>query len=379
MALKINSTKVYPQTTDFKTFSLIDANDDEQLSELEYPFASVLKFEENAKKFNESDFDIHFFKNRFRFNEQCIFKLYKENTNNDNAFGWFFPISVFNEGQQIIETDIEKINALEKSSNERFLIEQVLYPAFRCLLLDKNDHSKNVEEISNLSDFYDSEAYILIIHSETFSKKLQLKIEFILPDLFSNGFCYIEKQIDFDKKEDLKKNTKNEVPKFGNLVVKSISPQLIGEVYIHELFKGLLSEKLHPLMRFHILYQVIELLINKIGYQNFEQEKAQVTNKQFNNYKEITDFLDDFKMNESSRIKQLFETKSTVSVSKYPLIMTTSLAQKEDLAPRVYEIRNKLVHGFHFLKTQDPTIEVEIEQLNREFEQLIVETIIQYT
>lgn len=323
---------------------------------------------------SKNDTAVFFFKNKLRFTENYIFQL-----KISQSFGWIFPISIYKDNQ------ILKDN--ENNKNKHFFENNFLYPAFQHLLSNpfELNNENNAEKITSI---YDEETYILIADKERFETELESDINKIIPALYQMGFCYVEKKNDFEQ-IFIKKETIENIDKdaFSNITIEITSSKLEQEKYIQELFKSLLKYQLHPIMRFYLLYQVIELLINKIGLEKFDTQKEKIKSFLEDNvaitFYEIDDILKKFpkmELSENKRINLLFEEKCGLTLSNYDKLKEKKLFKTnyENLSDLVYEHRNKIIHGYYDLKISIQNIDEKLEEFNYEFEKLIVDIILKY-
>lgn len=391
-----------PLKLDKQTFTVITTDDISFLSQDE-SFSISYPFRPSVYESTE-EYDIHLFKNRYGSSERHIFQICHQNI----CFGWIFPLIIFDDPDGFIQNILEITGfngledqtiqnslKLEENKTKKFFYEKVAYPAFRKLVEDSLIHKP--AEVGKteykILDFYDEETVVLIVSKTKLEKLSPLKIEDFIPDFFKWGYVLIHKEDDFYIIEVNQQNPHSildEKKTFEKIKVEPLSKMLRNEVYITELFKNVLKVKLHPLVRFHLLYQVIELLINQIGIQQFNDNVAALTDLQnikpsdLRSVHEIKDLLERIRKldvpNEQERINKLIDEKCKLKKVDYQGFYKHDLIDDNntELPKQIYKLRNLLVHGYYSLFSKDKDIDKKIDLINRELEKLIVDIVINY-
>jgi hypothetical protein len=210
--------------------------------------------------------------------------------------------------------------------------------------------------------------------------------EHYYPFLYENGFAPITKDTDYNDISFQKevKHPWSDKSFFSKVVIKPITPKIqVNDKYTIELFKNVLKVDLHPVVRFHFLYQVIELLINDKGVADFKIKFIQECQTLHN----ITTVYDIEKTiwngikpkGEGERIADILTAAKITDITKYNNLMNNTIAAEAVIAKQLYAIRNKIVHGYHNLLKDNPNIDTEITKINHDFESLIVDILTQYT
>ncbi|MCP4696601.1 MAG: hypothetical protein GY862_07105 [Gammaproteobacteria bacterium] len=194
--------------------------------------------------------------------ENAIFPIESDSKNNNGeTMGFLFSIQALLSD----EHDYRK--------NEHFL--KYALKAFYKLLRQDDNIPFIIPDITSeydlkLTDFYPEDSVILILW--------KAQIESYLPCLYQYGFHHVIAESNLDKasfKEQSEKACQyyqEQLDSLGKkIIAKRISRHLENEVYITQLFTNLLPYQLHPLVRFHLLYQIIELLIPKIASLKFKE------------------------------------------------------------------------------------------------------------
>ena len=356
-------------------------------------------------------YDIHLFKNRFGNLERGIFQI----SIKQGSIAWMLPLSIYDNNIFDFRSEISEAlpsDNAQKLKTHNLFLNCVAYPAFHKLLLAELIPSKIAEQNQNynLLDFYDDETNVLIIsRTELRRLKIDFDLSLYLPSLYKYGYVLLDSEKDFyDIQVD--KSSKNLLLKdkttFDTIKIHSVADTLIHEIYVIELFKNVLKMKLHPLVRFHFLYQVIELLINKIGIEHYKRELQKKINvdsiisylHNFNNLisgnfhsvneikgasGEISKIYDSLSKvpNEEDRIEMLFNHSIKNDTYKKLLYCSKKITNMDSgkLNENIYKVRNALVHSYHDLYNKDKTIDEKIQDINAEFETLIIDILVQYS
>lgn len=194
--------------------------------------------------FNINDFQL-ILMHSTNYAENDIFQVYERDAG--IRIGWVFPI------RSLVS------NNHDEASNIHFL--RYAYVAFQKLLLNPENKTEFVssenaalieEDGIQERGLYDEETIVLILSNNQLSTIPNFDIKNYYPAFASQDY-YTQKV-----KYNYSRTVTNQ-----RLYVKSIAVQLRNESYLEELFEKLITEN-HPLVRFHVLYQVIELLIEKV-------------------------------------------------------------------------------------------------------------------
>lgn len=369
-------------------------------TQIEYPLETNGHFE------SIENYDIYLFKNRFRNLQRDIFQVSIKSC----SIAWILPLSIYNKDFSEFLTDD---NTTASKTIDIFL-KLVAYPAFHKLLLAENIPSKISEQNSDyykLSDFYDSETKVLIVSKERLeSSNIVFDINLYLPSLYKYGYVLLnsdENFYDIDSSNTNENVFLKDKKNFDEIKIYSLASDLLTETYIIELFRNVLKIKLHALVRFHFLYQVIELLINKIGIAHYKKElPKKISDELKNTYsssfenlisgnfqsvneikgysQKIDAFLKslNYQTNEEDRIEMLFEC-SKIKNNGYENLLACSKTITGMIGGKLYEniykVRNALVHSYHDLYKKDNKIDEKIQELNTEFEYMIVDILKEYS
>ena len=261
---------------------------------------------------NIDDYELHLLYNK-NFAENNIFEAF----DGDIRLGWIFPL------QALISKNHDY------AENRHFL--NYAYVTFLKLLIESKELGSNKlnyrEDCTfRLEDLYDIESTHVFITSNSNTEQISgYDFQRYIPSLYDLGYLYTNgnhsKEIDGDKKLKLNK----------------LSTELNKEVFIKYLFTEILVDTIHHLVKFYMLYQVIELLIENI-FNSELKVMLDGLSKDEKNLFQVKEDLGNL-ANESERIKKLFNRYSTYHESRAELmklcnILLESVGREEKTRPR---------------------------------------------
>ena len=388
--------------------SMFDLNlGDIDNTQMEYPLDILDNYFEPIE-----NYEIYLFKNRLGISERDIFQI----STKKGTIAWMLPLSIYHNefdfSSEISQSHLMRDTKFEKSHN--LFLKKVAYPVFYKLLLAEKTPSKISEQNENytLFDFYDYDMNVLIVSKERLENlDATFNLDFYLPSLYKYGYVLLDSKESFEdiySKKLIRNPYSKDLKTFDAITIHPLADDLLNEKYAIELFNNVLKRKLHPLVRFHFLYQVIELLINKIGVEHHKKTIKNNKNidadfiisylhnfnhlisESFQSAHEIKQSIStlatihqklDVVPNEEDRIGMLFN-HSKIKDDNYKELLVYSKKitnmNEKDLHKNIYKLRNALVHSYHDLYKKDNTIDNKIEDANMEFENLIVDVLIQY-
>ncbi len=259
---------------------------------------------------------------------------------------------------------------------------------------------KKKSDVYSLNDFYD-EGLVLIVLCDQLTQEIQ---EFSFDDylylLFIFGFVYVDtndKQIAFNNLSIIKENFESIKSNFYNGRYSwkiSAAPKFLrDEIYPTILAKQLITEDHYFLSKFHILYQVIEILIAEVlkneidltvgnkgknlpGYKLKEVLSKLATdsyriNRLLNEYSKIPSGFDHLM---TSKLKEFFDEMKIHLPSDYEKISNR-------LSQLIYKYRNNLVHNYRIIHKDTDRLSIYLkllEEINSFFEYLVFELLHTY-
>lgn len=288
------------------------------------------------------------------FSENDIFQVYDRES--DRRIGWIFPL------QSLLSTDHDY------AENRHFL--KYAYAAYQKLLIKvENQKELPISERQKYDlikdEIYDENSIICLLSNETLDSDFDFSLYH--PNLFKYGY-YI-KNIRISNSKPLPYSSEK------RFTLRKTVSHLKDEVYIKELFGEMIYEQ-HPLVKFHLLYQVIELLLEKILHNELELLTDRLKKKKIYT-RDFEDKLKSF-MTEEKRINKLFnEYERGLSVEDLQdqcglLLRTFGKEEQadEDFPKPLYALRNFIVHDYRNI----PRSEIaDINEMNAQFEILVAD------
>jgi len=355
---------------------------------INYPLTLVQDKEEY------SNYQIFLLKNKFGTKDDHYFVLNIDGKRK----GIFFPIKVFSDPSN-----------LPLPADDKFLY-RFLHIAFYHLLSGTTvasnviDYTLLTEDPAlQIESFYDDETVVLLYFNELNPLDL-FDIKKFYPSLLKLGYVPILSASDFAEIEMLNVSS-NKSPLYSytpqsNINLTAVKSTIIDEQYIIQVFETLTKYRLTPLLRFIILYQVIELLINKIAveyYKNNNPFSAQLSAMMINTHSAPTfrDILEKIThiqseiaksvsiKKEESRINILFGEKCKFDIADYLELQATAKMMLgtldcKTLTDYIYQLRNRITHNYHNLSITYTNLNDLLFDFNLEFEKFIADIIINY-
>ncbi len=308
--------------------------------------------------YEEKNFECYPFISDAYYKENHIFELHEEDLQPNSRIGWIFPIQSLTSKEH------------DKAKNKHFL--QYAYVTFKILLqseMFKEDLSftiRNYDDEIDLSNIYPSDLIIASLSKDKLKLISKFKITNYLHSLYINRYYFCTELNQLNQR-----TLKNLTREGQRIEIKRISKNLKTEVFILALFKDHLIDKNHPLVQFHFLYQIIELLIDKI--LDFEILKVLDSFKSriispHEMKKELQEITP-----EEHRIFLLLNSYSRPAVNNRDLVLACNKILihfnriSQDIVPALYQVRSIVVHRFREITTIDPKYEL-LEEVNEHFE-----------
>ncbi|HTH82137.1 MAG TPA: hypothetical protein VL490_04340, partial [Mucilaginibacter sp.] len=261
----------------------------------------------------------------------------------------------------------------------------------------------NEESELKIESFYDDETVVLLYYNKLNPLEV-FNIKKFYPSLLKLGYVPILSTSDFSEIEILSvSNKKSPLYSYtaqSNINLTAAKSVIIDEQYIIQVFETLTKYKLTPLLKFIVLYQVIELLINKIAVEYYKknnpfsaQLSAMMINTQFApTFRDILEKITYIQSEitksvnikkEESRINILFGEKCKFDVADYIELQTSAKMMLgtldcKTLTDYVYQLRNIIIHNYHNLSVSYPNLNDLLFNFNLEFEKFIADVIINY-
>lgn len=300
--------------------------------------------------------------------ENAIFQLYEKDIN--DRIGWIFPI-----------------NALISSNHDYKDNIHFLKMAYvSCINLAKgeicNNNQSNLIKLPNqnaagLFDFFHQQTVIVILHKNTIQKILNFNFYNYLPCLYTFGYT-----LTFNPEKKVHQSKLSEFYEEGESIRKRItlipiSIQIRDETFINKLFTEWLDSEHHKVMRFYLLYQVVELLIRRVFKHKF-QKTISVINPDKDDLFEVNKKIQEL-TSEKKRINCLISDYSGVNSNELKDLCVQFLNntdyEESGLGDLIYSIRSFLVHNYRELTENQKNL---IDDINYWFENLIIKILLNY-
>jgi len=319
-------------------------------------------------KFSPSKFDCIPFNSPTFFKEQDIFQIFV-NDPSVGRIGWIFPV-------QSLASDKHSL-----AENEHFL--NYAYIAYskllHGLLLPEEQviETASFEEDLSITDIFQSTMVIMALSDEKTQLIPNFNIDDFLPALYiQDYFYYTGAQILANGTRDV-----DDYPTV-RINITPISEFLKGEIFISSLFKTLLTKNNHPLVQFHLLYQIVELLINKV----YDCEIRKLLTSTIDRAKSPHEILEETNQiaPEGKRISRLID--EYIPEKKYPPnslidasndLLRLFNTQKTSIGDAFYQVRNTIVHNYRTVSKVDPNSKL-LSNINIEFLRFLVDVLENY-
>lgn len=304
--------------------------------------------------------------------------LYKEND--------IFEVDIIDEwkGRVGYAYPVQALLSTEHSlaTNEHFL--KFAYVSFLKLLKGEVFETDVIFDIIDyegemgLDNIYNSSLIIFCLSKYQIDKRGDFAIDYYLHSLMDYRYLYCRDQ----RELTIVKDTFPTANTRSRIRLRPVAFVLREEYYIRSLFKDLLIATDDPIVKFHLLYQIIELLINRV-YENEIRTIAAYPKLNSKQPHELSRELINL-TTEDARIKRLFEKylsknlnfRQEVLASSNQILALFSKA-KESVEDAVYQVRNLVVHNFRDVTKMDPRYD-RLSGFNEWFEKLVIEIITIY-
>lgn len=295
------------------------------------------------------------YNSRDDYSENCIFQVYVKK----QRIGWIFPFQALLSDQH-------------DYANDRFFLKYAYVAS--CLLL-KSINSNNEKEVPSegilLEDFYDCESTLLVLDNENISKVEDFQLENYTVSLYQKGYSYSGNGNIFSNIEKADKR----------LNLDPISEELRNTRYIHTLFAKEIPKDQEAFAKFHVCYQIIEILISvvfDVKLKKFVLELAENTDSLFDKREELGKIT-----LEKQRVKWLlsnyvsveFEDAETLNNQCKKMLDINGKKTGDGLAENLYSVRCLLVHSMYILDNESHELLTEI---NKNFIDVIMSMLLSF-
>lgn len=305
--------------------------------------------------FIPDDFEIRFlYNNNDGVSENSIFNLYADGI----RIGWIFPIQ-----------------SLE--SQEHDYVHNVFYLKYAYIVVYKLLQMAEFEEEEysdfSILDYYSDDIQILVYDKENASKIEGFEISNYSVDLFSKGYSFCGEGNIFTKLDKFDKNIR----------VKQLPKPIRNISYINDLFMELIPLQESSYSKFHLIYQIIEILIGVVfnyKIKSLIQEIADSPNDLFEKRVKLNEIT-----TEKDRVIWLFNNFSNVELQKREIL--NNLCEKilqdneknykeNNVGNNLYAVRCLIVHNLYSL---DESSRELLRELNNSFLDAVLDILFTFT
>lgn len=281
------------------------------------------------KEFDPSLYDLYLLENRTKgISENSIYPVYMD----DVRVGMIFPV--------------QSLLSIEHDHAEDPYYLKYAYVAMWKLLQqieEKNKHDFTGEIY--LDDYYDPEQQILVIDQENASHISGFNIKNYTVSLFEKGYTYTGQGNVYTAFEEIERN----------LRLKSIPCKLSEIVYIDFMFRSQIPQEMEPFAKFHLLYQIVEILINVVFDDKFKALMDSIDLSSENLF-EKKDDLNEL-VNEKKRVSWLFNNYASIPSDKQGILDAACIEllkkhqckTQKALSDNLYAVRCLIVHKYYSL------------------------------
>lgn len=220
-------------------------------------------------------------------------------------------------------------------------------------LLDRDAEIKEVlfYDDLQLADLYEMNETILLIDRNNTSTIPNFNLDNYIVSLYNYGYS-------FTGRGNL--NQSCEKIKNLHLVLTPISDQLKASKYIVSMYKNIIPNALDTISKFHLAYQMIEIMIAKVFEEEFKAFLTKVNTPGI--YSDWFKAKDDLveKTTESGRIRRLFSNYTRIEADYRNdlkdacdrLLSFYSINAEDDVAKSLYEVRCLIVHRGYMIDSE---------------------------
>lgn len=288
----------------------------------------------------DKPFRLYLFKNQF-YAENDIFQIF--DMDEKVRMGWVFPL------QALVSCEhsyIDNIHFLKYATKAMHLL---LKDSNK--LLDGPIRLPNVESTIHIDEIYKPDDIVLILSSDSVPKLEQFDINLYLPALYKYGYYRKCENAVFLNKY-IKENYQQLNAK---IKIRPLVNDTINLSYITTLYSESLIHEKHHLVRFLMLYQIVEMMMECVFKQELKKSLKGLGNLQggdtVNYYKEREKLLavtkDKYRLNilfEKVKISEILKTNFINETNN--LLNKLGTDQENTAQSALYTLRNILLHGY---------------------------------
>lgn len=318
----------------------------------EFSYKSELALDDS---FIPDNFEMRFlYNNNDGVSENSIFKLYADG----KRIGWIFPI------QSLESQEHDYVH-------NKFYLKYAYVVVFK--LLQMIDFGETEYSDFSILDYYSDDIQILVYDNDNTSKIGEFDILNYSVDLFSKGYSYCGEGNVFTKPEKIDKNIR----------IKQLPEPIRDISYINVLFIELIPLQESSYSKFHLIYQIIEILIGVVFRYKMEsliQEIAVSPNDLFEKREKLSDIT-----TEKKRVIWLFNNFSNIELQKLEILNSLCVKLLEDnnkayeennVGSNLYAVRCLIVHNLYSLNKESREL---LKELNNSFLDVVLDILFTFS
>lgn len=293
--------------------------------------------------FNPDDFEIYLlYNNNDKISENSIYKLYAD----DIRIGWIFPI--------------QSLESCEHDYAQDEFYLRYAYVALYKLLQMINFTNEEYSDFS-IMDYYPDNIQLLVYDTNNTKNIAGFDISKYTVSLFYKGYSYIGEGNIFTEPEEIDKNIR----------IRQLPAPIRDISYINVLFEELVPLHETSYSKFHLLYQIIEILIGVVFNYKIKELMREMENSSddlFDKREKLNDIT-----TEKKRVVWLFNDFAKIEPQKLDSLnnLCIDLLEKNGkktnvnkAADNLYNVRCLIVHNLYSLNECSREL---LEDLNNSF------------
>ncbi|WP_198334772.1 hypothetical protein [Psychrobacter namhaensis] len=328
--------------------------DNERKSSLDFEYKPTVYTE-----YDKNDYQLILLENKYLKAENDVFQVFGEKIVNGkpvkNCLGWIFTIS--------------NLESLEHDYVDNVHLNKYKFVAFLLILLNCNKEFINYKEKYSLSDIYEDDVIVFIVCKKNLNSITESNIYDYFPSLIKYEYNHIENTRSISHKKYFLDEIRNK----DKIVLKETDINIRENEFLYNLFTKYLKNLEHSLLRFHLLYQVVEYCIDII----FDNKSDKIIKKFSDNQMSKNEFIERISSSRKERTRVNILTENIVKQSEYSnlkdncveLLNSCKREPRNTIGDLIYDVRNLVVHDFKIIK------DTEYEKLTdivNDFEMLVV-------
>ena len=318
------------------------------------------------RAFEDKDFEIFFFSNKYLNAENDVFEVYEKALG--KRVGWIFPI-------QVLESNENDFSENEFLNKYKYVTVKKLLQRNQTLKVQYSEGS-----MYKLTDLYHDDIIIFVLSKETINGD-EFKILNYLPSFTNFGYYpWNEEHHHFFTEQQtiaLKRRGKKRIP------IQKCNLDISRNQFLADLYNKHLKSINHFLLKFYFLYQVIEYFME----ENFDSDFGVLVDEYRDDKLSKNDLKERINSitKERGSIGSLFE-KATISedlridfIRDCKLLLDDFYSKTpEQIGDLLYDTRNLVVHRYREVMSKSESVKT-LELVTHQLELIINELIISYS